>query len=70
MEQPTEEQLKEWQEQQDAIKEQLKAQIDRSLVTDIIYHFEEEEISHGVKRVLKTDEWEITVKGVWQDRPK
>ncbi len=59
---PTEEQLKEWQEQQDALKMQLKAQIDRSLVKNVEYHFEE--LDNG-----DSDEWAMTIRGVWQDRP-
>ena len=65
---PTEEQLKEWQEQQDALKEQLKAQIDRSMVTNVEYHFEELDNGDG-KTIIKSDKWAMTIRGLWQDRP-
>ena len=67
---PTEELLKEWQEQQDALKEQLKAQIDRSLVKNVEYHFEELDNGDGTKTIVKSDEWAMTIRGVWQDRPE
>jgi hypothetical protein len=67
-EMPTKEQLKEWQEQQDRVKDNLKAQIDRSLVTSVEFHYDEDDLGNGLKRVLKTDEWEITIRGVWQDK--
>ena len=65
---PTEEQLKEWQEQQDDLKKQLKAQIDRSLVTNVEYHFEEVETEGGGRRIVD-DHWAMTIRGRWQDRP-
>ena len=66
---PTEEQLKEWQEQQDALKEQLKAQIDRSLVTNVEYHFDETDNGDGTKQIVDDDTWAMTIRGLWQDRP-
>jgi hypothetical protein len=65
----TEEQLKEWQEQQDALKEQLKAQIDRSLVTNVEYHFEELDNGDGTMTIVKSDRWAMTIRGLWQNRP-
>jgi len=62
---PTEEEL---QRQQDALKDQLKAQIDRSLVTNVEYHFEELDNGDGTKKI-KNDGWAMTIRGLWQDRP-
>ncbi len=68
-EMPTEEQLKEWQEQQDRVKDNLKAQIDRSLVTNVEYHYNEIENDDGTRQVVDDDTWAMTIRGLWQDRP-
>jgi len=64
----TEEELQEIQRQQHELREHLKAQLDQSDILSVQMHFDVEQLEGNVKRVITSDDWQITITGRYRDK--